>query len=534
MKNLSLRAKIVLSFSLVCVGLLAVSVNAYIALNKVVDRYENLAQVSVPALGHLSGLRARARQVQVESVKLVLYKDDAEMSAKTMKSLDAGLKRYHEITTEYQAGHYPADEKPYFEKVVQDWAPVEEGMNQIKDLFKSHDPSAQAKLREVLVAFEDRVKAHAESIKALDDYHVDLGERWAAESRASAKSNLFAICTVSGLTLFVALLISYLLSKSISSTLLQISSHLLESSDLVTESTKVVNQASSQVAEGTVSQAEAVQETVASISEITAMTAKTVENSNVTLANVEKTVAATQTSEESLLEMVEAIGRINDSNKAINDQVDKGNNELQKIVALIGEIEQKTKVINDIVFQTKLLSFNASIESARAGEHGKGFSVVAEEVSVLANMSGVAAQEISSMLNQATERTRAIVQGNRESIERLLKEGNSNVQRGKEVVEQCRESLGEIASSVGVMRSMIEDTSKASAEQAVGISEINKAMGSIDLTTSGTATAANESSRAAAQLMEEVENTRAAVATLLKVIHGQNSGAAEVEHRTAA
>ncbi|MBC7465119.1 MAG: hypothetical protein H7256_03945 [Bdellovibrio sp.] len=48
------------------------------------------------------------------------------------------------------------------------------------------------------------------------------------------------------------------------------------------------------------------------------------------------------------------------------------------------EIGNKTKVINDIVFQTKLLSFNASVEAARAGEHGKGFAVVAEEVGKLA------------------------------------------------------------------------------------------------------------------------------------------------------
>ena len=64
---------------------------------------------------------------------------------------------------------------------------------------------------------------------------------------------------------------------------------------------------------------------------------------------------------------------------------------------------QKTQVINDIVFQTQLLSFNASIEAAKAGVHGKGFSVVAEEVGKLAVLSGTAASEISEILKESSK-----------------------------------------------------------------------------------------------------------------------------------
>jgi methyl-accepting chemotaxis protein len=89
--------------------------------------------------------------------------------------------------------------------------------------------------------------------------------------------------------------------------------------------------------------------------------------------------------------------------------MNKSNDEISSIVKVIAEIGDKTKVINDIVFQTKLLSFNASVEAARAGEQGKGFAVVAEEVGNLATMSGKAAEEISSMLGDSMGKVELIV-----------------------------------------------------------------------------------------------------------------------------
>ncbi|MHA0111674.1 methyl-accepting chemotaxis protein, partial [Klebsiella pneumoniae] len=77
------------------------------------------------------------------------------------------------------------------------------------------------------------------------------------------------------------------------------------------------------------------------------------------------------------------------------------NSQLQSISNIIGEISAKTNIINDIVFKTQLLSFNASIEAARAGQHGRGFAVVAEEVGNLAQMSGNAAKEIRALLEDS-------------------------------------------------------------------------------------------------------------------------------------
>lgn len=85
----------------------------------------------------------------------------------------------------------------------------------------------------------------------------------------------------------------------------------------------------------------------------------------------------------------------------INTLKQETENELQKVVESVTEVLNKTKLIDEIVFQTKLLSFNASVEAARAGEQGKGFAVVAEEVGNLANNSGDAAKEITDLASES-------------------------------------------------------------------------------------------------------------------------------------
>jgi methyl-accepting chemotaxis protein len=218
--------------------------------------------------------------------------------------------------------------------------------------------------------------------------------------------------------------------------------------------------------------------------------------------------------------MLNAIEEIGNSNHALNEQIKKGNLEIQEIVNLIVEIGQKTKLIDDIVFQTKLLSFNVSVEAARAGEHGKGFAVVAEEMSNLADMSGKASKEISSMLDHTTQKALSVVDANKTNMERLITIGDDKLAFGKKVAGLCKGTLGDILHYVDEMCSMIKETTHSTSEQAKGVSEINKAMGQIDTVTSQNALASKQCSEAAVYLLSEVEQTTIIIEDLMKVIHG--------------
>ncbi len=129
----------------------------------------------------------------------------------------------------------------------------------------------------------------------------------------------------------------------------------------------------------------------------------------------------------------------------------------------IGEIIQ---VIDDIADQTNLLALNAAIEAARAGEQGRGFAVVADEVRKLAERTTKATKEIAQMI----ERIQADTNGAVQSID----EGNSEVEKGKNLANEAGASLKNIIDSTDKVLGMVNSVAMASEEQSAVAEQISK------------------------------------------------------------
>ena len=234
-------------------------------------------------------------------------------------------------------------------------------------------------------------------------------------------------------------------------------------------------------------QAAAVEETSTSMEELSGIV-----RNNVRLTESSKELS--NQVKDQMVELTEAMKEIGDSNERIEG--------LAKVIEEIGE---KTSVIDEIVFQTQLLSFNASVEAERAGEHGRGFSVVAQEVGSLAQMSGKAALEISQIVKQSTEQ-----------VKQIAKENGARVERGDRIAEETRKQAEAVSKGAGQILN-------ASSEQERGMSQIRQAIQSINRSTQQIATIAGEASNSSQNLEKQAVNVSEFVVEINDFLRGNKT-----------
>jgi len=336
------------------------------------------------------------------------------------------------------------------------------------------------------------------------------------------KAKIGLISVVSAL-IFLLIGSAYLASLNLSKSLAGIAHKLSDEARTLAGYAVDISENSVKLSHAVNEQAAAIQETAASADEVSATAQKCSDNAKESLNYSNKSRNAAEAGKDAVGDMVTAINDINESTNTVLKQVEHGNEQINEIVKVISEIGNKTKVINDIVFQTKLLSFNASVEAARAGEHGKGFAVVAEEVGNLAQMSGNAAKEISTMLDGSVARVNEIVDSTKSRVEILMKESRSKTDQSKVVAEKCSESLENILGTVQEVDAMVGEISSASSEQAVGVTEINKAMSSLNQTTQTNAVISQETAKQSEKIKHQADSLSRIVENFVSMIHGEGS-----------
>jgi methyl-accepting chemotaxis protein len=214
--------------------------------------------------------------------------------------------------------------------------------------------------------------------------------------------------------------------------------------------------------------------------------------------------------------------RLASSTEAIN----QANVQLHEMVDIIGEISAKTSVINDIVFKTQLLSFNASIEAARAGQHGRGFAVVAEEFGNLAEMSGQAAKEIQSLLETS-----------KKHVVELVDMTHQRVSDGQIVSKEALAIFNELSRETNQITRQIQRISEATREQQVGVQQTSTAMNQMDQAAQRNSLLAGDTLRSASDLSGQSRKLTSIMQGLLGLISARSASSVqqgkEVAHRQA-
>ncbi len=226
-----------------------------------------------------------------------------------------------------------------------------------------------------------------------------------------------------------------------------------------------VSSSSQALAQGATQQAASLEEISSSLTELTSQVNLNAESADQARSLTTQVQNAAKKSREQMDKMISAMDEISESG--------------QDIAVFI-------KTIDDIAAQTNLLALNAAIEAARAGEQGRGFAVVADEVRSLAARSAITAKETAKLILQSTEKA----------------------YHGNNIANETAESLQEIVESVNEASILVSQIANACSEQAQGAKYISAGVAEIDTVTQINAEAAENSASASEELSEQADSLR--------------------------
>lgn len=519
LSNMGLKGK------MICGILVFIAINAAISafgvsgLNTVTATYDHVATINLPNSEALSGMLNEQKDIMSYMQQFEALTAGSPEADAIVKKVEESIASYEKTDKWYQDIPFVEGEDALYKAASGSWADFKKEVQAVLAKKKTDAKEANAdvaKLFELSKTFDTK-------LGNLVTFQGSQAKTWRDNADAVSKRTFLVQNILVVVSAIFSLMLGLWFARSLTKQLNHVVESISESSRQVGTAATQIAASSQQLSQATTEQAASLQETSSAIEETSAMVNKNSDNAKSAATNSAECQQKAEQGKEVVEKMIQSMDEINASNNNIMTQINTSNDQISEIVKVIQEIGTKTKVINEIVFQTKLLSFNASVEAARAGENGKGFAVVAEEVGNLAQMSGNASKEITTLLDGSIQKVESIVNETKSKVEILIADGRNKVEAGIDIAKQCGDVLNDIVQNVARVSHMAGEISSACQDQAVGVQEITKAVNQLDQTTQINASNSEETANAADHLSTQTTALNEAINSLVHTIQGNNS-----------
>lgn len=472
------KNKIILSIVLSFVMFLAMGLTAIFSTGKVYTNADYIVKNSVNSIDVAHSINTLTSDYEILQYKHIISTDKNEMEtlAKTMNDKNNEIQQ---LIQKYNKDLITNDQdRTLINTAKTRWN------NYMNLSSKVIVLSRDLKINDAMKLMSDEgnteFNAAATSLKDLVSFNQKI-----ASSNGKELTSTYDV-TKTAVIIFLCIGITALLVVNIV-ILLSITKPLTSNSESLDQAAKMIAGASSQLAASSQQLAEASSEQASSIEEVSATMD---ESSSMVMQSTENTRQA------SIL-----ANQANEASNTASNEMKNMITSMEEIKTSSSEISKIIKVIDEIAFQTNILSLNAAVEAARAGNAGKGFAVVAEEVRTLAQRSANAAKDTATIIEK-------------------------NIQlsdQGSEASLRVDTSLKDISARVSKLNNLISEITAASQEQAQGIEQVNKAINQMEAVTQQNAAAAEESASAAEELSTQAITLENVVENLTVMVKGLNA-----------
>lgn len=550
-RNLQTSAKIIGLVLIMAVFMSVVGYTGYKYLQKANETTNDMYQNNLLPIKWINAARSNTRAAEAVTLELLLANDPSKQQ-EHLKEINSRTEEVNKLLSDYEKTDMTPSEKEKYAEMKKELAAYREQSSRFIQL------ALEGKQAEALQGFHaasatlDKVNGALQELADSNDKSAE--EKKAQNEANAAAANKILLATILAtvalavvLGWFIARMIAHPLTKvadianRVSEGDLNVESLRIDSKDEIGQLASAVNKMVENLRNLIREVKETAEHVASSAEELSAtseQTGKAAEQIALTIQEVasgaEKQVHSVEESSKIISEMSSGVHQIannaqnvtvasqkaaevaQEGNRAIHTAVKQMSSinqtvtELAAMVKGLGdrsrEIGQIVEVITAIAEQTNLLALNAAIEAARAGEHGRGFAVVADEVRKLAEQSAHSAQQIAELIGNIQNETAKAVQS--------MEKGTGEVATGIEVVNSAGHSFEQIQRSVNDVAAQIEQVSAAVEEMSAGSEQMVQSVRLITEIAETTATGTQNVSAATEEQLASMEEISASASSL--------------------